>query len=376
MTATVDEHDVLHTAAGNRVAKLRLDAGMLVDRSMIVYGPSRTGKTVIIKTLMQILSARIEQCVVVSPSEATNRSYSGCVADQFIHYRMYMPGGRESERDGALRFLTTIWSRQEMMASIYTRANRIEPLEQLFRRIPRGPRMEAVRYLVDMDRNLARAKESLRLQYAADPGRHADKLGVISEKFNTMRRLVYKKYITPHHSALWAADLDENERYSLMYLKFNPRLLLVFDDCAAQMKDLHRYDIYRKFFYQNRHSFITLIIAAQDDTDIHANLRKNAFISFFTEPIVCMSNFGRASNAFPVATRRYVTDVAGVLFQRYRKLAYIREDDARKHFYWFEFAIPAPFQFGSRALLELCAAVRATETTMDRENPFYTQFKI
>ena len=48
--------------------------------------------------------------------------------------------------------------------------------------------------------------------------------------------------------------LTEDEKYSLMYLNFNPRLLLIFDDCSAQLKPFFNKEIFRMLFYQNRHS--------------------------------------------------------------------------------------------------------------------------
>ena len=41
---------------------------------------------------------------------------------------------------------------------------------------------------------------------------------------------------------------------------------------------------------------ITTIIACQDDTDLPPNLKKNAFVSMFTDPVVTTAMFNRASN--------------------------------------------------------------------------------
>jgi hypothetical protein len=101
------------------------------------------------------------------------------------------------------------------------------------------------------------------------------------------------------YEILWDRnDLSEDERCCLQHLHFNPRLLLIFDDCAAQLKPFFNKDVFRLLFYQNRHSFITVVLCCQDDTDLPANLRKNAFLSFFTEPVICTANFGRQANQF------------------------------------------------------------------------------
>jgi hypothetical protein len=217
----------------------------------------------------------------------------------------------------------------------------------------------------------------VRKQHAEDSGRCEERIKDVNSKFKKMLVLIYKKFITPEYEELWArSDLSEDERYSLAYIAFNPRLLLIFDDCAAQLKPFFTKDIFRLLFYQNRHSFITVIISCQDDTDLPANLRKNAYVSFFTEPVVCSSNFERSSNKFGKPARAYIADIAPDIFRGNRKLAYIREDERRQHFYHFECPYPKPFRFGSDALHELTVAVQSEGVSMDKDNPYFSSFKL
>jgi hypothetical protein len=378
--AEPDETGVLLTGAGKRVPALTSSAALFLDRTVAIYGPSKTGKTVITKHIMKTVNGHIEQVLVIAPSEPSNRTYEGFVDPPFIHYRLYLADPANPKRDdgakGALRFLEAVWKRQEMMAAIYTRANTPAVLARLYARLPAAARAEGGRYIGVIDAKRERVLERVRRQYAAEPGRREEKAKEVNEKFRKMLVLLYKKYVAPHYEALWGGDLSEDERYSLTYLNFNPRLLLVFDDCAAQLKPFFNKDIFRLLFYQNRHSFITVVICCQDDTDLPTNLRKNAFVSFFTEAIVCASNFERASNKFPKPTRQYVEDIVGDVFRGHRKLAYIREDDRRQHFYHVQYPYPQPFRFGSGASHELCSAVQSDGVAMDRENPYFDYFKL
>ena len=381
MGVDVDEDGILTTETGKKLPMLQDSPSMYIDRTMAIYGPSKTGKTVITKHIMQVLNGHVEQILIVAPSEPSNRSYTGYVDPPFIHYRLHLADPSGSNKDtpakAALRFLEAIWKRQEMMAAIYTRANNAEVLADLYGRLPKADRTEGLKHIDTINSKRARIVEQVRKQYAADPGRRDEKVEDVNGKFKKMLVLLYKKYIAPRYQELWQReDLSEDERYSLYYLHFNPRLLLIFDDCAAQLKPFFNKDIFRLLFYQNRHSYITVIICCQDDTDLPTNLRKNAFVSFFTEPIVCSSNFERSSNKYPKTTKTYVNEVVGDVFKKHRKLAYIREDDRRQHFYWVEFAYPKKFLFGSEASHELCAAVQSTGVTMDKENPYFDRFKI
>ena len=379
--ADLDSVGRLVTGAGHQVPRLNVTPAMFIDRTIAIYGPSGTGKTVITKHIMQVVQGHIEQVIVVAPSEPSNRSYAGFVDPPFIHYRMFLADPANPKKDdgarGALRFLEAIWKRQEMMAAIYTRANNPDVLAALYGKLPREARQRGLAIVEQLNEKRVRVAECVRKQHAAEPSRCEDKLKDVNAKFKKMLVLVYKKFIGPGYEALWARDdITEDERYSLAYLTFNPRLLLIFDDCAAQLKPFFTKDIFRMLFYQNRHSFITVILSCQDDTDLPANLRKNAFISFFTEPVVCSSNFERASNKFSKPARAYVADIAPDVFRGNRKMAYIREDDQRQHFYHFECPYPKPFRFGSEALHELTENVQSTGVSMDSTNPFFSSFKL
>jgi hypothetical protein len=132
----------------------------------------------------------------------------------------------------------------------------------------------------------------------------------------------------------------------------------------------------RKMFYRNRHVFITIITCCQDDTDLPANLRKNAFISFYTTQPVCQANFGRTANAYSAQVRKDAEDISKVLFVDRRKMVYIRDDERGENFYYYDLKFPARFMFGSPAFHELSNAVKATGTSMDEKNPFYSVFKV
>ncbi|GFR88150.1 BA71V-B354L [Elysia marginata] len=368
------------TVNGKKVPELLLHPGLFVDRTTVIYGPSKTGKTVIVKNIMKQVYDHIEQVLLVAPTEPSNRSYAGFVDPSLIHYRMYLPDPtdkRDTEFKAAMRFLETVYKRQEMMAAIYTRANSLDTLSELYSRLSHTKRGRGDHHIASLQRMRRRVIDGVRRQYACNLGQSDQKVKEADEKFEKMLILVYKKFLTPNIESLWKEqDLNENERCCLYYLHFNPRLLLIFDDCAAQLKPFFNKEIFRKLFYQNRHSFITMIICCQDDTDLPTNLRKNAFISIFTETIVCTSNFDRGSNRFPKATKAYVAEIAPEVFIGFRKLAYIREDDKRQHFYHLTCTYPRPFLFGSNALSELCATVRSEGVTMDTDNPFYEKFRV
>lgn len=376
----LDHERNLYTDTGKKIPELNLNHRDYVDKTIAIYGPSKTGKTVITKNIMKSVGNYIDQILVIAPSEPSNRSYEGFVDSPFIHYNLSSETINNSKRDEskekAFSFLDTIWKRQEMMAAIYTRSNRIETVTSLLSHVVPHIKEECKAIVENINKKRSTSLDEIKLKYGHNIGLCDAKTKELNTMYDELLIQLYKKYIHIDYENVWRSNLNEDERYSLQYLCFNPRLLLIFDDCAAQLKPFFSKEIFRKLFYQNRHSFITLIICCQDDTDLPTNLRKNAFISFFTEPIVCISNFERSSNNYSKSTKKYISEIVPYIFKGFRKMAYIREDDNHYNFYHVTFDYPEMFKFGSKALQELCDIVKNVGTSMDTNNPFYEYFKL
>jgi hypothetical protein len=380
---------MLRTVNGHEVPGLKLRPSLFIDKTNVLYGASGTGKTVIVKNILKIIQGHIEQGCVVSPTEPSNRSYEGTFDPAFIHYRLFMPKGEEppgtrkkkdTPTEAAIRFLTAIYQRQEMMAAIYTRANRIKILKSLFERLPHAYRKKTRPVFDKVDRQRRRVVNEIDMRHGGgSAGTVRKKKDEVGKKFEAMMVLMYKKFLTPYAEVLWKKkELSEDERYTLNYLHFNPRFVVVFDDCAADLKPLFKKEIFRRFFYQNRHVFLTVIICCQDDTDLDTNLRKNTFVSIFTSPVVASAYYGRRTNGYTKAQREYTEEIIPEVFDEsiHRKMAYIREDKERQNFYSLQVEDITPTMFGSTALKELCNTVLKKETSMDTDNPYFESFRL
>jgi hypothetical protein len=153
-------------------------------------------------------------------------------------------------------------------------------------------------------------------------------------------------------------------------------MLVVFDDCAAEFKQYLRTDIFRKFFYQNRHVKLTIGICCQNENDLDTNLRKNVFLSIFTTAQTAQSYFANKSNQFTKKEINTAISASTAVFQGYRKLAYLRDDPDDKNFYSIEAPYVEPFRFGSSALHDLCEKVKNDKGSINTSNSYYNKFKI
>lgn len=372
---------LLKTDSGHAIPELKFTPSMFLDRTTVLYGPSKTGKTVHIKNILKTLNGFCSEILIIAPTDIANRSYDGFVDSPCIHYRLWIPDPKNPKKDdgvkGTHRFLDAIWQRQNMKAAIFSRANKLDTLARLFARLPPAAHASGTGYLKLIRRKRERVIAELDVRFAHDIAKRTAKKKEVDEKFKQITTIVFKKHVVPHYELLAGlADLSEDERYSLRYVNFNPRLVIVFDDCAAQLKPMFNKEGFRQLFYQNRHALISTVVCCQDDTDLPPNLKKNTFVSIFTEAVVTSSFFDRSTNKFPKSTRAYVSEVVPSVFKGHRKLAYIRDDESRQHFYYTNVPDLPPSMFGSPALHELCNLLKADGPSMDKENPYFDKFKV
>jgi ABC-type dipeptide/oligopeptide/nickel transport system ATPase subunit len=339
--------------------ELRLDYRLLLDRSIAIYGASGTGKSAIIVDMLWHLNRHADQILVFCPTDPSNKTYScGVVPAPLIHYEF------------DIELLERIWARQEMMAAVYARANSPEILESLYSKLG----LTSVNSMIQRVRESKRDHiEEIKDTYFEKNAQKA-KINKIEEKYKELLALIYKKFIGDNVHRLSGVQLSSEEQFALKYLNFNPRLVLIFDDCASDIKKYEKKEVVRKLFYQARHVKITLIIACQDDTDIASSLRKNAFISVFTSDICANAFFGRKSNDFPRELAKRVDVVSMQLRWKppdFEKLVYLRQENK---LYKFVAELHDNFCFGSSPLRNFCSNIERNGTNMDKNNPFYGEF--
>jgi hypothetical protein len=377
----LNERGELETG-GEVVPPLPADISVYLDRTIAIFGASGSGKSKMVLHFMELLRPSIELALAVATTEPSNNTYRGRIDAPYIHYSMFREGAaggkkKTSPKEGAINFLTAIWDRQTMVTAAYRKANNRVALARLFARLPARLKEQGTQRTAALHSKRKAAVAALAVKYTVGDVAYNKAKDEIDAKCAQAMCLIWKASIALDYARLSAIeDLPEDERWCLAYLKLNPRLLLIFDDCAADLKGIARTEILRKFFYQNRHSFITVILTFQDDTDLDTNLRKNAFVSIFTDATVARSNFERGSNQFSAAMKGRVEKILPEVFDGHRKLAFIRDDRRGVNLYHITAAETAPRLFGSAAVRELASAVGAAGGALDETNPYYSAFKV
>jgi ABC-type dipeptide/oligopeptide/nickel transport system ATPase component len=282
-----------------------------LDQLTILYGESGTGKSFVVRDIMSILSTHIAQIMVISPTDRQNHTYEKIVPRCFIHY------GVDTE------ILKKVWARQEVMRVTYDRANNPEPLERLFSRIAPPLAKSAVEKIRT---ELSGAESRIRAT-VTDKNEIEDKLTAMKKAASKVILSIFKHNIEMYRDNFRGKVLADDESYCLQYLNFNPRLLIIFDDCTEQLNKTNNAAIMEKIFYAGRHNFITTIIACHTDKTFKPELKKQSFVNIFTTPSCAHAYFERKTNDLDKASRIAANEACRAAFtplSRHQKLVWIR----------------------------------------------------
>jgi hypothetical protein len=338
-----------------------INVKLFLDRSLAFYGASDTGKTTAIKDVLYHLRNMISQIFVFAPSDPSNGDYtdSGVIPKPLVHYSLDVD------------MLTKIWKRQEAFAAVYKRANKLETLEALFLKL----KLNTVNVLLNAAKNCKNQKiDDIKDQFL-DKNKQMKKIKEVEKTFEDFQTVLYKKYINDHKHNINRQYLNEEEAFALKYITFNPRTVIIFDDCAAQFKELKRQKnkVLDEILYRGRHVYITTFISCQDDKNLDSDLRKNTFINVFTTQQCANAYFTRAANTFDKDTIRKADKASKLAFsQDHQKMVYVRKENK---FYKYTASLREAFEFGSPIIRYYCDKIQNDGINLGDDNKFLNYFK-
>lgn len=387
------DNEVVVEVDGRRLAvpALRPRVDLFLNRSIVLFGPSGSGKSRFIRYIMYLLRSEIPQALVWNPTEDSNGAYRGLVPPGAVHLTPWAPPpegekkrGVPGDAAGIARYYEMVYELQEAKMAAYKRATTPEMLARLFDRLPTAARDAAAGTARAAEASLRRRLAELEAEAgpgasAAERARVAARVGKLRETCRTAVEKIRRITIVRHLRHITAQALEPDERAATEHVALNPHLLLVFDDCGDTLKAMWKLPIMNKLFYRARHAGITVIWGFQNDGDLSASFRKNAFITVYAASSMT-TNFGREASGFSAAEREKAEAVVPAVFAgEHRKLVHVREDPEGEHFYHYTVP-PHPsaefpaFRFGDDAYWELVGAVCADEPVAARANRFQAAF--
>ena len=216
-----------------------LDPINFVNKTTLIFGDSDDGKTTMLKDICNCIRDEIDQVFVFSGSETENPTYSKGFAP-IASIRMSVK----------IEAIKTILERQVGLVAKYNKAQNIEVLRSLFKRVATEEELRSLDSIrVDQDA-------------AADPtAEDVDEFEKKEERVAEFKRVAYKTFINRNYARLIESRdrLTPEQMFSLEYLHFNPNLLLIFDDVTEELVGVSKQTEIKQMFYKGRWMKITVI---------------------------------------------------------------------------------------------------------------------
>jgi ABC-type dipeptide/oligopeptide/nickel transport system ATPase subunit len=320
------------------IDNIELDHSLFLNKCTSLIGPSKTGKTTVIKYIIKILRNYVDQIVIICPTDASSPSYSQFIPSVWIHYTL------------TKELLDDFYERQVCMSKVYNVVNKFEVLEKLFNRLDL-PNVQRYISQINQKRTMILA-ELMRLQ----PNKNGinKKAKEINDRFTEMLRLLYKKFVSKNRDYLMriSAELSQDEQYSLKNIDINPNSILIFDDATTELKQFKNNPIISKLFYQGRHLHISTLMVVHAHNILPPALRTGAHNIIFTDYGQFQGFHSSSSNNFSKEMQHRALNAARQTFvkdekYKHQKILYIREKDK---YYKFTAIEDDDFQFFTGSL--------------------------
>jgi hypothetical protein len=335
-----------------------------LNRSIVLYGASASGKSMIMRDILYTLKDHIPNMCVICPTNNLNKSYDGIIPSQLIY--------NEVTED----LIKKIFNRQKVAVKMYNMTNDLDRLKHIYNKLSRKNNEKLmsliasynkIKHIFSNNDNIHISEKKIKLQE-------------LDEEHNKSLIAFYKEIISKNKSIIDRNNnLDENEIRIINYININPNFLIIIDDAAVSASVWSRYQEVKELFFNGRHHKITFMISFQDDKLLESSLRKNAFINIFTTQVTCNSFFERTANNFTKAEKNKMAKLSHFIFndeklknKNYKKLVYIKDRNPTTYYIIANYY--DDFQFGSKHLYELCDKVKKNDDKNEEDYEFSSFF--
>jgi len=334
-----------------------------LNKSIVLYGASNSGKSMIMRDILYILKDYIPNICVICPTNNLNKSYNEIIPPQLIF------------ADVTEELIKSIFQRQKQAVKLFNLTNDINNLKKIFYKIPNKEHKDLLRLkkIIDIYEEV---KNKLNENNVMHISEKKIKLQKLNEEHTKTIINYYKQIIHKNKDIIDTSQFNELEKNMINYININPNFLIIIDDAAYNANIWCKYPEIKELFFNGRHHKITFMISFQDDKLLDSGLRKNAFVNIFTTQIVCNTFFERSANNFTKKEKTKLAKMANLIFSKneksktpnYKKLVYIKDENPSVYYTIADYY--DNFLFGSKYLHKLCNKIKKNNSTTDDWNEF------
>jgi hypothetical protein len=355
------------------IEPMKRSAMTFLNKSVIFYGGSGTGKTFTIYYFMHLMKELFPVVFIFAPTNDEKHDFDDIVPTPLIYSEF------------GLDDIKKVYLRQKAATNIYNMANNLKVLHSLFHRVASSKARLVYRKMVALRQKVL---DQIPLTYTSEAMRRSKTKDVL-ELFKFKFIKFYKRVFCPHIKQLLTKSLTQEEKFAIRYVNFNPRALAVFDDSTVEILNLIKEgkkkvkgmtsangEHIKNFFFKGRWANITHWYAFHDDAGLDTGIRKNAFYSIFCGPQVALGFFSRANNGLTPADRKRAEAVIATVFDETKappktKLVYSRDENK---FYYLNPDDVGSFRMCSQKVWDYCKKIQSSDKLNDANNPFMSRF--
>lgn len=281
-----------------QIPRVDLTKDLFLNRLTILYGPSGSGKSVLIRTIVNSLIEKIPIGFVCCPTARSNGDYDNIFPSAAVH------------DDLTATLMQKIFKRQKSMIDMYNLVrdvNAIRPLYECVKdyqtdaRIQKNTKkMDEARY--EIPKNMEENESIPALQELET---------VYNEGIVKLMRKCINRSINDISNRM---KLSELQQAMIKNFNINPNILLIVDDCAARIKEWKDLTETKELFFQGRHMRTTVVLTMQSESLIPPPLRINAHINIFTTRQIATVYFKKETNGLTTDDRKFLDKVAAAIF--------------------------------------------------------------
>jgi hypothetical protein len=353
---------------GTKLKYLQKKYNYFLNQTILIYGVRNSGKTTLIDEIMYLCRNHIVFPFVISQTTETG-AFAGKVPINCI------------KNDITKEWIEQFLIKQRGRAKIYNEVNKLKNLKSLFDKIKSDHCSNLERTINDgAERCIDNIKNNPKLNFP----KKKERINA-AEKIRTEKLFeLYRNNIRSHRLQLEkiSSTLNKIEKLCLVYLDFKPHVMMIFDDCASDIKKwCSESTTIQKIFYNGRHYYITMIITTQDDKKVDPGLRKNSTVSIFTDQQTANGNIERGANNYTKYQKKRAELCIKEIFrdtgmgENHKKLVYLQTNSEDPFFYaladtYDDFTIGCP---GVWKLDEKIEEAKGGENNND-ESSFFDQY--
>ncbi len=263
--------DIVMSVHEDQLEKTDLSVSMLLDRAWAIYGKPGSGKSSIIKHMLYVLREYVSVVIVFSLSEGDNNAYSKSMVPRCLVH--------DAVSEDVIR---SIAMKQRQRREVYEKANDLAVLRLLYDRVA--------------SREQLAARDELQQGYeqmCKDKVPDEETELVFKEQMRKFMRAV----INANRERI-QKDISVEEKFSLCWMNFNPRIVVIFDDCTTELSRLKSCADVLETIFRGRHFFCTVLIASHGESVMLPIMRSSMRGSIFTDPMVARQSVQRGTNAY------------------------------------------------------------------------------